>query len=65
MADQKYRPEIEVLSAADVRRRRYWDDADKIRIVEESLLGHRQVAATARAPWCVALFANDMSAALS
>ena len=25
-----------------------WDDADKLRIVEESFLGHRQVSATAR-----------------
>ncbi|WP_226783328.1 IS66-like element accessory protein TnpA [Oceaniglobus trochenteri] len=48
MADHKFRPEIEVLSAADVPRRRYWSDTDKIRIVEESFLGHRQVAATAR-----------------
>ena len=48
MADHKFRPEIEVLSAADVPRRRYWDDADKLRIVEESFLGHRQVSATAR-----------------
>lgn len=48
MADHKFRPEIEVLSAADVPRRRYWDDADKIRIVEESFLGHCQVSATAR-----------------
>ncbi|MDK3020809.1 IS66-like element accessory protein TnpA [Pseudodonghicola flavimaris] len=28
--------------------RRHWSDTDKIRIVEESFLGHRQVAATAR-----------------
>lgn len=48
MADHKFRPEIEVLSAADAPRRRHWSDADKIRIVEESFLGHRQVAATAR-----------------
>jgi transposase len=48
MADRKFRPEIEVLSAADVPRRRHWSDSDKIRIVEESFLGHRQVAATAR-----------------
>lgn len=48
MADHKFRPEIEVLSAADVPRRRHWSDADKIRIVEESFVGHRQVAATAR-----------------
>ena len=48
MADHKFRPEIEILSAADVPRRRHWSDAAKIRIVEESFLGHRQVAATAR-----------------
>ena len=48
MADHKFRPEIEVLSAADVPRRRHWGDAEKILIVEESFRGHRQVAATAR-----------------
>ena len=48
MADHKFRPKIEVLSAADVPRRRHWSDADKIRIVKESFLGHRQVTATAR-----------------
>jgi transposase len=48
MADHKFRPEIEVLSAADAPRRRYWDDAAKIRLVEESFLGHRQISATAR-----------------
>jgi len=48
MADHKFRSEIEVLSAADVPRRRHWSDTDKIRIVEESFIGHRQVAATAR-----------------
>ncbi|WP_291734591.1 transposase [Leisingera sp. F5] len=48
MADHKFRPEIEVLSAADAPRRRHWSDADKIRIVEESFAGHRKVAATAR-----------------
>lgn len=48
MADHRFRPEIEVLSAADVPRRRHWSDADKIRIVKESFLGHRQVSATAR-----------------
>ena len=48
MADHTFRPEIEVLSAADVPRRRYWSDTEKIRIVEESLLGHRQASATAR-----------------
>ncbi|WP_299652828.1 transposase [uncultured Jannaschia sp.] len=48
MADRKFRPEIEVLSAADAARRRHWSDADKLRMVEESFLGHCQVAATAR-----------------
>jgi len=48
MADHKFRPEIEILSAADVPRRRHWSDGDKIAIVEESFLGHRQVTATAR-----------------
>lgn len=48
MADHKFRPEIEVLSAADASRRRHWSDADKIRMVKESFLGHRQVSATAR-----------------
>jgi transposase len=42
------RPQIEVLSAADGDRRRYWSDEDKLRIVEESFIGDRQVAATAR-----------------
>lgn len=41
-------PQIEVLSAADGERRRYWSDDDKLRIVEESYIGHRQAAATAR-----------------
>lgn len=48
MADHKFRSEIEVLSSADAARRRPWSDTDKLRIVEESFLGHRQVAATAR-----------------
>jgi transposase len=48
MADHKFRPDIEVLSAADGVRRRRWSDADKLRIVEESLVGHRQASATAR-----------------
>lgn len=48
MADHKFRPEIEVLSTADAPRRRHWSDGDKIAIVEESFLGHRQVTATAR-----------------
>jgi transposase len=48
MADLTSGSQIEVLSAADAARRRYWSDADKLRIVEESLVGHRQVSATAR-----------------
>ena len=48
MADHKFRPEIGVLSAADVPRRWHWSDVDKIRIVKESFLGHRQVSSTAR-----------------
>ncbi|MGK7651937.1 transposase [Roseovarius sp. B08] len=48
MADLTVRPEIEVLSAADGVQRRHWSDADKLRIVEESFLGHRQASATAR-----------------
>jgi len=43
-----HRPQIEVLSAADGDRRRYWSDDDKLRIVKESFVGHRQAAATAR-----------------
>lgn len=48
MSDLIYRPQIEVLSAADGVRRRQWSDEDKLRIVEESFVGHRQVTATAR-----------------
>jgi transposase len=48
MADLRCEPEIEVLSAADAARRRHWSDADKLRIVRESLSGRRQVSATAR-----------------
>ena len=32
----------------DAPRRRHWSDEDKIRVVEESHRGHRQVSATAR-----------------
>ena len=48
MSDFNHRPQIEVLSAADGVRRRQWSDEDKLRIVEESFVGHRQVSATAR-----------------
>jgi transposase len=39
---------IEIFAADEVGRRRRWSDADKVRIVEESLRGHRQGSATAR-----------------
>lgn len=48
MSDFIHRPQIEVLSAADGDRRRSWSDDDKLRIVEESFIGHRQAATTAR-----------------
>lgn len=48
MRDLKFDPPIEVMSAADGVRRRHWNDADKVRIVEESLHEDRQVSATAR-----------------
>lgn len=48
MRDLTIEPEIEVLSASDCPRRRNWSDADKLRIVEESFAGSRQVTATAR-----------------
>ena len=48
MVDFKFTRQIEILSAEDGRRRRHWSDADKIKVVEESHRGHRQVSATAR-----------------
>ena len=48
MSDFIHRPQIEVLSAADGVRRRQWSEEDKLRIVEESFVGHRKVLATAR-----------------
>ncbi|MCC1492716.1 transposase [Cognatishimia sp. F0-27] len=48
MSDFICRPQIEVLSVADGNRRRFWTDEDKLRILEESFVGHRQGAATAR-----------------
>ena len=48
MSDFIHRPQIEVLSASDGARRRHWSDEDKVRIVEESFIGHRQASATAR-----------------
>ena len=48
MAGSKVISQVEVLSASEVGRRRGWTDEDKVRIVEESLRGVRQGAATAR-----------------
>lgn len=48
MDDAKFRSRVEVLSVVDKGRRREWTDAEKVRIVEESLRGFRQCAATAR-----------------
>ena len=48
MVDLKSGLEIEVLSAADVARRRQWSEADKLRIVEASFRGSRQASAAAR-----------------
>ncbi len=48
MSDHRYRPEIEILSVTDTGRRRRWTDAEKVRIVEESLGGRGRVAETAR-----------------
>lgn len=59
MAGLMFRRGIEVLSAAPAARRRFWSDADKLRIVEENFPGRR------RAVWCVALFVDDMAAAVS
>lgn len=48
MDDPKFGSQIEVLSVVDKRRRRDWTDAEKVRIVEESLRSYRPCAATAR-----------------
>ena len=48
MDDPKFRSQIEVRSVVDKGRRREWTDAEKVRIVEESLRVYRQCAATAR-----------------
>ena len=48
MAGSKVISHVEILSASDVGQRRGWADEDKIRIVQESLFGARQGAATAR-----------------
>jgi transposase len=48
MDDHSFECRVEVLSVTDSGRRRRWSLAEKIRIVEESLLRPRRVAGTAR-----------------
>jgi transposase len=48
MACTKVVSDFELLTVEDAGRRRAWTDEDKVRIVEESLRGHRQGSATAR-----------------
>lgn len=48
MACAKVVSQFEVLAVGDAGRRRWWTDEEKVRIVEESLRGHRQGSATAR-----------------
>ena len=48
MACAKVVSDFELLAIEDAGRRRAWTDEDKVRIVEESLRGHRQGSATAR-----------------
>jgi len=48
MACAKVISRFELLGPGDDVRRRDWSDDEKVRIVEESLRGHRQGSATAR-----------------
>lgn len=48
MACASFVSPIEIFAADEVGRGRHWSEADKVRIVEESLRGHRQGSATAR-----------------
>jgi transposase len=48
MACAKVVSDFELLAVEDAGRRRAWMEEDKVRIVEESLRGHRQGSATAR-----------------
>lgn len=48
MGDHSFMTKVEVLSVTDSGRRRRWSEAEKIRIVEESLSRPRMVASTAR-----------------
>ena len=48
MACARVVSDFELLTVDDAGRRRAWTDEEKVRIVEESLRGHRQGSATAR-----------------
>ena len=48
MGAHKDIPVFSRLEIVETGRRRRWSDAEKLRIVEESDVGHRQVSATAR-----------------
>ncbi|NMA96534.1 IS66-like element accessory protein TnpA [Pelagibacterium sediminicola] len=48
MSYAKTNSHIEILGSEDLGRRREWTDEEKVRIVQESLRGHRQGSATAR-----------------
>ena len=48
MVNSKIISDFEVISGGDLRRRRSWSDSEKVRIVEESLVGDRQGTAVAR-----------------
>ncbi len=56
MGVDRDRPQILTMDVVETGRRRRWSDAEKLRIVEESLSGPRLVAATARR--------NDMTRSL-
>lgn len=58
------RPQVEAFFAADGDRRRYWSDDDKLCILEESFIDHRQAAATAPA-WHWPITADYLAAAVS
>ena len=49
MSSHTDRPQVSRLEIVEMGRRRHWSDAEKLRIVEESLAGRRMVSATARA----------------
>jgi transposase len=49
MSGHTDRPQVSRLEIVETGRRRRWSEAEKLRIVEESLSGRRMVSATARA----------------